>query len=79
MRYLLYLVWKVLTDVERSTVTGLEDLVPQSPGDTVSPELPGLTPGHLLSQPNKLLRHLDVLDRSQGEVALSLQYNGYRI
>ena len=71
--------WKVLTEVERSTVTGLEDLLLVSPGHTVSPGLPGLAPGDLLAQPNELLRHLDILDGTQGVVALSLQHYGHRI
>ena len=79
MRNTRYLVWKVLTEVERSTVTGLEDPLPVSPGHTVSPGLPGLTPGDLLPQPQELLRHLDVLHGGQGVVALPLQYDGHRI
>ena len=79
MRNTRYLVWKVLTEVERSTVTGLEDLLPVSPGHTVSPGLPGLTPGDLLAQPHQLLRHPDVLDSRQGVVALPLQHDGHGI
>ena len=70
----LYLGWEVMSDIERSTVTGLENLLPLCPAHTVRPELPGLTPGDLLSQPNKLLRHLDVLDSSEGVVALPRQH-----
>ena len=61
-----------MTDDERNTGTGLEHLLPVFPGHTVSPELLGLTPGDLLSQSNKLLSHLDILDSSEGIVALPL-------
>ena len=67
------------SDVERSTVTGGQHLLLISPAHTVSPELPGLTPGDLLPQPQELLRHLDFLDISEGVVTLPLQLNGRRI
>ena len=67
------------SDVERSTVTGGQHLLLISPAHTVSPELPGLTPGDLLPQPQELLRHLDILDVSEGIVTLPLQLYGIRI
>ena len=67
------------SDVERSTVTGGQHLLLISPAHTVSPELPGLTPGDLLPQPQELLRHLDVLDSSEGVVTLPLKLYGIRI
>ena len=68
-----------MSDVERSTVTGGQHLLLISPAHTVSPELPGLTPGDLLLQPQELLRHLDVLDGGDGVVSLPLQLYGIRI
>ena len=59
--------------MERSTVTGGQHLLLISPAHTVSPELLGLTPGDLLAQPQELLRHLDILDVSEGIVPLPLQ------
>ena len=70
---------KQRSDVERSTVTGGQHLLLISPAHTVSPELPGLTPGDLLAQPQELLRHLDILDDSEGIVTLPLQLYGRRI
>ena len=63
----------MMSDVERSTVTGGQHLLLISPAHTVSPELPGLTLGDLLPQPQELLRHLDILDDSEGIVTLPLQ------
>ena len=68
-----------MTDEERNTGTGLEHLLPVSPGHTISPELLGLTPGDLLAQSNKLLRHLDILDSCKGVVPLPLHLYGHRI
>ena len=67
------------SDVERSTVTGGQDLLLISPAHTVSPGLLGLTPGDLLAQPQELLRHLDVLHSRQAVVTLPLQHYGYWI
>ena len=67
------------SDVERSTVTGGQHLLLISPAHTVSPELPGLTFGDLLIQPQELLRHLDILDVSESVVTLPLQLYGIRI
>ena len=67
------------SDVERSTVTGGQHLLLISPAHTVSPELPGLTPGDLLPQPQELLRHLDILNKGEGIVPLPLQNYGFRI
>ena len=50
-----------MSDVERSTVAGGQHLLLISPAHTVSPELPGLTAGDLLAQPQELLRHRDIM------------------
>ena len=68
-----------MSDVEGSTVTGGQHLLLISPAHTVSPELPGLTAGDLLAQPQELLRHLDILDVSEGVVTFPLQLYGRRI
>ena len=60
-------------------MTGGQHLLLISPTHTVSPKLPGLTPGDLLIQPQELLRHLDVLDVSESVVTLPLQLYGIRI
>ena len=67
------------SDVERSTVTGGQHLLLISPAHTVSPELPGLTLGDLLPQPQELLRHLDILNKGEGIVPLPLKNYGHRI
>ena len=68
-----------MSDVERSTVTGGQHLLLISPAHTVSPELPGLTPGDLLPQPQELLCPLDILDGGEGVVPLPLQLYWHRI
>ena len=73
------LLWKLRSDMERSTVTRGQDLLLISPAHTVSPGLLGLTPGDLLAQPQELLRHLDILDEGEGIVTLPLQLYGIRI
>ena len=60
-------------------MTGGQHLLLISPAHTVSPELPGLTPGDLLPQPQELLRHLDILNKGEGVVSLPLQLYGRRI
>ena len=59
--------------VERSAVTGGQDLLLISPVHTLSPGLLALTPGDLLAQPQELLRHLDILHTCEGVVTLPLQ------
>ena len=75
----LNLVPQVSGEVERTAVTGGENLPTEPLSETVVPVLLRLTLGHPVAQAEELLRHLDVLHGGEGVVPLPLQHYRHRV
>ena len=67
-----HLISVVRPQVEGSTATLSESSLPELPRDAVLCVLLRLTASHLLTQSDKVLGHLDILDVTQFVVPLSL-------